>query len=433
MISFSTLATRRSWYRLVCIAFCLAHQVFTAAASTPDSIADNGQEGECTFNDATSTSYSAFENVGWAVTSQTVRYSYHQDLYDRYLNECQKYDHCHQGEVFRLYRNTHQPPSIYNYTTTGFAKMPAPPPVWKLLHDFWLENKHAQVRENSELNTPSNFLFQSSPDIVSLLNRTLGGTKALRQRIWQAARPVLEEWSGQRLAPSSVYGIRVYNRHAMLHPHVDRTNLVLSAIINIEQNVDEPWPLEIYDHQGMAHNITLEPGEMVLYESASCIHGRPYPLQGSFYANAFLHFETIGPLNDIKKCGSHADGLPPYIVPNSDWVEDWRKRNPRGWTLLHPFKAVVAGDLRTLELLAHTHPNLLLDKDDNGWAPIHEAARHAHDNTEILILLLNHGASVWERTGFDDKNPGSLPVDLAADFLGANHPTTTYLRSRMEP
>jgi hypothetical protein len=35
-------------------------------------------------------------------------------------------------------------------------------------------------------------------------------------------------------------------------------------------------------------------GEMVLYESHSVIHGRPFPLKGRFYANIFIHFEPVG-------------------------------------------------------------------------------------------------------------------------------------------
>jgi Ankyrin repeats (3 copies) len=32
----------------------------------------------------------------------------------------------------------------------------------------------------------------------------------------------------------------------------------------------------------------------LLYEGASVIHGRPYPLNGQFYANVFVHFEPVG-------------------------------------------------------------------------------------------------------------------------------------------
>ena len=36
---------------------------------------------------------------------------------------------------------------------------------------------------------------------------------------------------------------------------------------------------------------------------------------------------------------------------------------------------MIAGDLRTLELIARVRPEGLLEKDDNGWAPVHEAVR----------------------------------------------------------
>ncbi len=46
------------------------------------------------------------------------------------------------------------------------------------------------------------------------------------------------------------------------------------------QDVDEDWPIEMYDHDGVAHNITLSPGEMVLWESHSILHGRPFAMKG---------------------------------------------------------------------------------------------------------------------------------------------------------
>ena len=49
---------------------------------------------------------------------------------------------------------------------------------------------------------------------------------------------------------------------------VDRSPLVSSAILQIAQeDIEEPWPVEVYSHDGNAYNITLEPGEMALYES----------------------------------------------------------------------------------------------------------------------------------------------------------------------
>lgn len=64
---------------------------------------------------------------------------------------------------------------------------------------------------------------------------------------------------------------------------MDRFPLITSAIVMISQEVDEDWPLEVYDRQGIAHNITMQPGDVVLYESHSLLHGRPFPLRGDYY------------------------------------------------------------------------------------------------------------------------------------------------------
>lgn len=58
-----------------------------------------------------------------------------------------------------------------------------------------------------------------------------------------------------------------------------------SCIIQVAQDIDEPWPVEVISHDGVAYNITMAPGDMVLYESHSILHGRPYPLVGRFYVS----------------------------------------------------------------------------------------------------------------------------------------------------
>lgn len=49
------------------------------------------------------------------------------------------------------------------------------------------------------------------------------------------------EWTGQELTECSLYGIRIYPEGSVLATHVDRLPLVSSAIINVAQDVDEPW------------------------------------------------------------------------------------------------------------------------------------------------------------------------------------------------
>lgn len=101
--------------------------------------------------------------------------------------------------------------------------------------------------------------------------------------------------------------------------------------------------MELIGHDGKAHNITLQPGEMLMYESHSVIHGRPFELKGRYVANLFLHFELEGHSldhhdhnsstksdgeNQYRKAieqgnggresvGGADDGLPPYLLPDS--------------------------------------------------------------------------------------------------------------------
>ena len=97
-----------------------------------------------------------------------------------------------------------------------------------------------------------------------------GGGRILKQAIWEAARSTIQEWTGEELTECSLYGVRVYKEGAILATHVDRLPLVSSAIINVAQDVDEPWPLEVYNHKGEAVNVTMEPGDMVLCKCRGC-------------------------------------------------------------------------------------------------------------------------------------------------------------------
>ena len=78
--------------------------------------------------------------------------------------------------------------------------------------------------------------------MVSVDDPTLtGGGPELKDAIWNMAADIIQEWTGQRSVPTSLYGVRVYYGGAILAPHVDRLPLVSSMIINVDQDVDEPW------------------------------------------------------------------------------------------------------------------------------------------------------------------------------------------------
>ena len=144
-----------------------------------------------------------------------------------------------------------------------------------LLTEFYENGKGLEQEEKwSTGNTYTNH-WASPTYMLNVEEPTVkGGGMKLRTKIYNAAQRILEEWTGEALTPCSFYGIRIYKEGSVLAPHVDRLPLVSSAIINVAQDVDEDWPIEVYAHDGKAYNITMQPGDMVLYESHSVIHGK---------------------------------------------------------------------------------------------------------------------------------------------------------------
>jgi prolyl 4-hydroxylase len=117
-----------------------------------------------------------------------------------------------------------------NYTHQGYEKIRAPKELFDLVHDFWVKNKHLAEVEWKNINTYHN-MWEVPPSIVMMNDENVpGGGSALQSKIWNIARPLMEEWTGQELSPVSLYGIRIYHNKSILAPHVDRMPLVISAI-----------------------------------------------------------------------------------------------------------------------------------------------------------------------------------------------------------
>jgi len=99
------------------------------------------------------------------------------------------------------------------------------------------------------------------------------------------------------LEMTSLYGIREYAHGARLVQHVDRVKThACSVIVQVGQvGMLEPWPLEIYDHAGRMHEVSMAPGDILYYESARNIHSRVRPMMGSQFANIFAHYRPLRP------------------------------------------------------------------------------------------------------------------------------------------
>eukprot|EP00586_Coscinodiscus_wailesii_P003754 CAMPEP_0172480452 /NCGR_PEP_ID=MMETSP1066-20121228/5561_1 /TAXON_ID=671091 /ORGANISM="Coscinodiscus wailesii, Strain CCMP2513" /LENGTH=480 /DNA_ID=CAMNT_0013241745 /DNA_START=62 /DNA_END=1504 /DNA_ORIENTATION=+ len=384
-------------------------------------------------------------------------------FYDDFLQGCVEFygrsgKACQQTERDRIAMSLRQPASMVNYTDMGFKKLRAPEAVWKLISEFWNTNKNSQKEERWGTGNTYTNNWVSPTKMVSVEDSSLrGGGYRLKSAIWQAAKDTLEEWTGEELKECSLYGIRVYPEGSILSTHVDRLPLVSSAIINVDQDLDEPWPIEVIGHDGKAYNVTMEPGDMVLYESHSVLHGRPFPLKGRFYANLFIHFEPIGHslrhhgiqpddthVDDKYKMalakgqGGHendANGMPSYILHDSEEERRWKASHPTGKRSNRSKPAAFAtgsteahlaardGDIKYLSQIALKEKHKLTLKDDNGWQPLHEAARGGH--AEAVKFLIEHGSGVNERT---NDGRGGTALYWVERQHGKNHPLAMLLK-----
>ena len=382
---------------------------------------------------------------------------------------------CESTEAARIAMNLDQPQHQHNYTEVGFKKITVPKPAWDLISSFWEDNKDKKVEES----WPSGYTYTNHWDSPTFMvspedSRLRGYGDGLKRSIWSALRPTMEEWVGHKLQETSLYGIRVYTEGAILATHVDRLPLVTSAIIQVDQDVDEPWPAEVYDHSGRAHNFTMRPGEMVLYESHTVLHGRPFPLKGKFYANLFIHYIPVDhdemnvkddeeqhnvmakkralgnhpyrassgerkvsgheqSNHDIEEISQHMNliqekekvmedghqdvGADEVGGEDVDEEEDEAVEDDPEMVLHH---AAIEGDVENVKALVERDSNLVNKKDKNHWQPLHEAVRAG--NHEVVKYLVENGADLDTMTKF-----GGTPLWWARRSLPDDHAVIRYL------
>ena len=179
-----------------------------------------------------------------------------------------------------------------------------------------------------------NPILQQSKAI--LVNRTqmIQLNSDISKSIFEVLGPLAEEWADLKLTPTSLYGIRRYRNMSTLASHVDRiSSHVISAIINVDQEVEEDWPLYIMDNEGEEQVVVMEPGDMVWYESARLTHGRQRPLRGRYYDNIFCHFmprglwypqDILSPEDPVMKISAEAVRWSQRRYGPTDWSKAWR-------------------------------------------------------------------------------------------------------------
>lgn len=190
-------------------------------------------------------------------------------------------------------------------TIDGFKKVKMPKELYKQILIWYLQNeKKSQVERFSD---------KAVIGTIRNIDKPFPATKVLplqqNKQLFDWFNKVMwekvTEWSNvPNLTHTSTYGIRTYQRGDVLISHTDRPEThILSAICMIyQEDIDEPWALEIKDTDGWWHEVYFEPGDMVFYESDILEHGRMRPLNGEKYANLYVHFKPSDyNLNGIKE------------------------------------------------------------------------------------------------------------------------------------
>lgn len=179
-------------------------------------------------------------------------------------------------------------------TERGFDIMKVPPTLWGIISDCYKLLK-TNIEEESWDGVKN--IIKASEDKHGSEMLNFSNLPSLGNLLHRSFIPLHEKWCNQPLERSAVYGIRSYKNGASLVNHADQiATHHVSSIIVVDKNLDcngqpEDWPLHIQSHDGKWHKVYTEPGDMVLYESATCVHGRPDPFKGTFYRNFYVHYK----------------------------------------------------------------------------------------------------------------------------------------------
>ena len=179
-------------------------------------------------------------------------------------------------------------------TQIGFEKTKLEDDTFSKVLDYYNESKDKFIKENVE--SESNpYIWRSGSKTDDKWPAWIALNHKFQEWLVDSLQIEHEKWCGFKLEPSMSYGFRKYTRGATLTNHVDRYEThVISSIINVDQKVDTPWLLWIEDYDSEIHKISMNPGDMLFYESAKLIHGRPDPLDGDYYVSVFNHYKPEG-------------------------------------------------------------------------------------------------------------------------------------------
>tara|TARA_B110000459_G_scaffold203053_1_gene258048 strand:- start:4330 stop:5544 length:1215 start_codon:yes stop_codon:yes gene_type:complete len=178
----------------------------------------------------------------------------------------------------------------------GFRVVKVPDEAWSIIQEMYSDVKNARVEEKfegKESIIPGEGITSYIMDINVFQEK--------RQIVHNMLLPMHEEFAKEAIEPTFIYGIRSYMRGAALQFHRDRiATHHISSIIVVDKDLacgcahkpeSDDWALDVQSHDGSWHQVTANVGEMILYESATCQHGRNTIFEGTSFNNMFVHYK----------------------------------------------------------------------------------------------------------------------------------------------
>ena len=207
-------------------------------------------------------------------------------------------DHPHKDWMARTIgiRNNRDPnedaqiaTQIHVTSGPGYGLMDMPRSMYVALSSFYKEHKDAAAFE-ADGNTTSTEIDNGHLYPKKLV--VIGVDDVIFSLVDHTCQGILEQWTQQKLKYTALYGIRVYPRNSVLINHVDaRETHIASAILQVAQQTDAGWPLELIEPDGSVIEVYMQPGQMLLYEGSRVPHGRPRRSEGDAFANVFVHYK----------------------------------------------------------------------------------------------------------------------------------------------
>ena len=174
----------------------------------------------------------------------------------------------------------------------GFRVVKVPDEAWSIIQEMYSDVKNARVEEKfegKESIIPGEGITSYIMDINVFQEK--------RQIVHNMLLPMHEDFAKEAIEPTFIYGIRSYMRGAALQFHRDR---IATHHIVVDKDLacgcahkpeSDDWALDVQSHDGSWHQVTANVGEMILYESATCQHGRNTIFEGTSFNNMFVHYK----------------------------------------------------------------------------------------------------------------------------------------------